>query len=510
MTSTLDRPVAAPSPSPRGPGARALTWTGGDRGGCPAALRRLQRGGPARVGSDDATTTSESATFAAAPVVELVADGHVTVTTGGDRVEVERTASTLLAPRSYRADQLGDRLRVSYLCDWWRPGFCSASLDVTVPDGTSVIVRASDGYVDAADLRGPLDVHVSDGEADISDIDGDVTVRSADGRVSVSDVRGSVSVRSSDGEIVVSEVSGVVTTRSSDGRTEISRASRHRRPRQRRRRDRVRHGRARRARHLHGRRRADRRGSRPTRRRSIARADRHLRRPRVLPGTTRLTPRERPLISRSADQGPFSSVGVAGFEPTTSSSRTKRATKLRHTPWSLVRIADDRAWNETGSVRWGRDECEERRFRPAREAHGRVRRRAEPGGDVHPGGPAPPGWSGRGPGQPCRPLARRVSRSQLVTRAPQSGSGQLAAVGVPGDREVDVVRVHRVEDPAVRRVRDAQVQVDRRRAGPGVVGVTGVGEPVAVEVRVVGADQRQQPAVDLEHVPTVGEVDPAG
>jgi hypothetical protein len=28
----------------------------------------------------------------------------------------------------------------------------------------------------------------------------------------------------------------------------------------------------------------------------------------------------------------FDAVGVAGFEPTTSSSRTKRATKLRHTP----------------------------------------------------------------------------------------------------------------------------------------------------------------------------------
>ncbi len=26
-------------------------------------------------------------------------------------------------------------------------------------------------------------------------------------------------------------------------------------------------------------------------------------------------------------------VGVTGFEPATSSSRTKRATKLRHTPW---------------------------------------------------------------------------------------------------------------------------------------------------------------------------------
>ena len=42
-------------------------------------------------------------------------------------------------------------------------------------------------------------------------------------------------------------------------------------------------------------------------------------------------------MSRSADhvtagQTPAVRVGVAGFEPTASSSRTKRATKLRHTP----------------------------------------------------------------------------------------------------------------------------------------------------------------------------------
>jgi hypothetical protein len=29
-------------------------------------------------------------------------------------------------------------------------------------------------------------------------------------------------------------------------------------------------------------------------------------------------------------------VGVTGFEPATSSSRTKRATKLRHTPWHAL------------------------------------------------------------------------------------------------------------------------------------------------------------------------------
>ena len=35
-------------------------------------------------------------------------------------------------------------------------------------------------------------------------------------------------------------------------------------------------------------------------------------------------------------------VGVTGFEPAASSSRTKRATKLRHTPW-LTRPCSDLA-----------------------------------------------------------------------------------------------------------------------------------------------------------------------
>ena len=38
-------------------------------------------------------------------------------------------------------------------------------------------------------------------------------------------------------------------------------------------------------------------------------------------------------LTDASKLAPFGLVGVAGFEPTTSSSRTKRATKLRHTPW---------------------------------------------------------------------------------------------------------------------------------------------------------------------------------
>ncbi len=38
------------------------------------------------------------------------------------------------------------------------------------------------------------------------------------------------------------------------------------------------------------------------------------------------------LIGKTGPELVFCLVGVAGFEPTTSSSRTKRATKLRYTP----------------------------------------------------------------------------------------------------------------------------------------------------------------------------------
>ena len=44
-------------------------------------------------------------------------------------------------------------------------------------------------------------------------------------------------------------------------------------------------------------------------------------------------------------------VGVAGFEPTTSSSRTKRATKLRHTPCAAGdSIASTHRREEIGSA----------------------------------------------------------------------------------------------------------------------------------------------------------------
>ena len=41
-------------------------------------------------------------------------------------------------------------------------------------------------------------------------------------------------------------------------------------------------------------------------------------------------------------------VGVTGFEPAASSSRTKRATKLRHTPWQSPPGTDPRSSDSAG------------------------------------------------------------------------------------------------------------------------------------------------------------------
>ena len=97
-------------------------------------------------------------------------------------------------------------------------------------------------------------------------------------------------------------------------------------------------------------------------------------------------------------------VGVTGFEPATSSSRTTRATKLRHTPRCLCcpQGATTRKNNpETASTRnrgsvlpagrrprgpstraLCRGQGQQARLRAAGEAHWRVARGAQPGGDV--------------------------------------------------------------------------------------------------------------------------------
>ena len=74
-------------------------------------------------------------------------------------------------------------------------------------------------------------------------------------------------------------------------------------------------------------------------------------------------------------------VGVTGFEPAASSSRTTRATKLRHTPWQpseSTRCAELRSPNPASPREQGDQRC----LRAAGEAHRGVDRVPEPCADV--------------------------------------------------------------------------------------------------------------------------------
>ena len=161
------------------------------------------------------------------------------------------------------------------------------------------------------------------------------------------------------------------------------------------------------------------------------------------------TQKPTPEVSQDVGLSVEHLVGVAGFEPTTSSSRTKRATKLRHTPCCSAPILAARArcceilrlspashswlvpafsWPSPGS--WAgtsvRSVASGRHARRTGE-NGLVPRPAETCRNSPDCGSGPSRarspWTPRraSPGQVDSPEARRRSRSQLVTRAPTPG-----------------------------------------------------------------------------------------
>ena len=154
----------------------------------------------------------------------------------------------------------------------------------------------------------------------------------------------------------------------------------------------------------------------------------------------------------------YDMVGVAGFEPTTSSSRTKRATKLRHTPEVLgQRTEADRPATEFGRVSLGRSVTS-----VSSVASGGQAKRIGAYGDV-PGpprraarrhragaGPWPGCWGGRS-WSPARRAPGRQTCPPWVW---------------PGEDKRDPVGGHRVEDPQVWRVRDAEREVGGRVGRP--------------------------------------------
>ena len=158
-----------------------------------------------------------------------------------------------------------------------------------------------------------------------------------------------------------------------------------------------------------------------------------------------------------------SAVGVAGFEPTTSASRTQRATKLRYTPLepgqsSRAPVTAGPAWSAAVSASRG--------TRVSSVASGGQAKRTGAYGDV----PRPAETCSHEVRPPLRPAGQALGlpagQVAVGDQRPEAGDAQLAAVRVPGEHEREAVGDHRVEDPAVRGVGDARSRgPPRGRAG---------------------------------------------
>lgn len=214
-------PTAPTPPGPRGAGSRALLWIGGTLGVLAMAQIAYQ-------GLDwfATSTTTSTAVYAAAPVVELTTDGDVTVSTGdaGTVTVVERTR-TGFQRTSHDTVESADRLAVEHACPtWWSNGTCRIDLAVEVPQGTDVVVRSSSGEVRAEGVDGHVDLRTEDGDVTVLRAGGAVDAESSSGHVRVEDAGGEVVARSSDGDVTVRDVAGGVSARSASGHVVVSEA----------------------------------------------------------------------------------------------------------------------------------------------------------------------------------------------------------------------------------------------------------------------------------------------
>lgn len=166
-------------------------------------------------------STQTEHSYPATDTLVLVADGEVTVTTGGTMVEVVAHAVRGFASTSYTADESGGRLELSHECRGIVADRCTASLDVRVPEGAHVTISTSSGAISAVGVVGDVQMSTGNGSVTVDGVTGRVLAVSGSGDVEVSRVRGSVDASTNNGEVLVHEAGGAVVARSSNGDIDV-------------------------------------------------------------------------------------------------------------------------------------------------------------------------------------------------------------------------------------------------------------------------------------------------
>jgi DUF4097 and DUF4098 domain-containing protein YvlB len=145
-------------------------------------------------------------------------------------VEVTGTGSTPAEADADRANVVTTleqetgrvRLRAVYTPNPGSPGNTGASATVTVPPGSELDIRTSNGAVTVEGIGASLKVATSNGAVTAAGPSGDTVVETSNGEVRVTAATGMIDVRSSNGRATVEATDAVVAVETSSGEVRFS------------------------------------------------------------------------------------------------------------------------------------------------------------------------------------------------------------------------------------------------------------------------------------------------
>ncbi len=152
-------------------------------------------------------------------LVVAVGSGDVTITgTDGDRIAGTAARHWSYVEPKLEVAEKDDAVHVSVGCTWYTSGFCSADIELSVPEGTVVDLRSSSGDLTVAGLRAGATLSADSGRVSATDVVGDVSAESDSGNLRLTGVTGNVIAHADSGRIEVTDTAArQVEARSSSG-----------------------------------------------------------------------------------------------------------------------------------------------------------------------------------------------------------------------------------------------------------------------------------------------------
>jgi DUF4097 and DUF4098 domain-containing protein YvlB len=159
-------------------------------------------------------------TFAFSPdgTVDLTSFNGDIVVNGWSRNQARVRVSTERGSLRWRFTQN----RISVEADIYRGRSGESSYEVTVPQGTRVILRSMNGSLAVRNVKGAVDLHTNNGDVEVTDAVGLVEMVTLSGDATATRVRGDVDATSLNGTVSVTDAQGrSVSAESTSGNIEL-------------------------------------------------------------------------------------------------------------------------------------------------------------------------------------------------------------------------------------------------------------------------------------------------